>query len=162
MIEAEFVDVDSDGYVDLLIGGHEQDEEPTQIIWGDSSAVYSKSRGTVLPAVAGHGVVLDIDVADTDGDGDKDIVVTRTGDETGIGFYSGYYVQLVENVGGRTFSDATATLLAGNRDDRANSLRGMRLYDFDGDSDVDLVIDDYGWRDLIWKNDGAGRFRRNR
>ena len=159
---AEFVDVDSDGFADLLIGGHEQREGPTQIIWGDSSAVYSTSRSTVLPAVAGHGVVLDIDVADTDGDGDKDIVVTRTGDETGIGFYSGYYVQLVESVGDRTFSDATATLLAENRDDQANSLRGMRLYDYDGDSDVDLVIDDYRWRDLIWKNDGAGRFRRNR
>lgn len=115
----------------------------------------------MLPPVPGHGVVLDIDVADTDRDGDKDIVVTRTGDETGPGFYEGYYVQLVENVGGRTFSDATSALIREYRDDRASSLRWMRLYDVDGDSDVDLVIDAYGWRDLVWKNDGAGRFRRD-
>ena len=161
VIAAEFVDVNSDGYADLLVGGHEQGDGPTQIIWGDSSGVYSTSGSTVLPAVAGHGVVLDIDVADTDGDGDKDIVVTRTGDETGIGFYQGYYMQLVENVGHRTFSDATSALMSENRDDRANSLKWMRLYDVDGDSDVDIVVDHYSGTDLVWKNDGAGRFRRD-
>jgi len=67
---AELVDVDSDGYADLLVGGHEfyGDGAATQIIWGDSTGVYSTSRRTIFPAVAGHGVILDIDVGDIDGD----------------------------------------------------------------------------------------------
>ena len=101
LIVAELVDIDSDGYSDLLVGGHEYDEGPTQIIWGDSTGVYSTTRRTKLPEVAGHGVILDIDAGDFDRDGDNDIVVSRTGDETGPGFHQGYYLQLVENLGAR-------------------------------------------------------------
>ena len=158
LIVAELVDVDGDGYSDLLVGGHEYDGEPTQIIWGDSSGVYSTSGHTGLPTVAGHGVILDIDVADFDRDGDKDIVVSRTGDDTGVGFHKGYYLQLVENLGERQLRDATARV-HGNRDDSYGSLTWIRAYDFDGDSDLDIVVDDYRGTDLVWRNDGAGGFR---
>ena len=160
-IAAEMVDVDRDGYSDLLVGGHEFDEQPMQIIWGDSSGVYSTSRQTRIPAVAGHGVILDIDVADLDGDGDGDIVVSRTGDENGPGFYKGYYLQLVENLGGRQFGDATTAWMRGYRDDVDSPLRWIRVYDFDGDSDIDIVVDDFRGTHLVWRNDGAGRFRRD-
>lgn len=153
---AELVDVDIDGYVDLLVGGHE-DEAPTQVLWGDSTGLYSTDRRTTIPPVRGHGVIRDIDVGDVDADGDSDIVVSRTGDDQGgIGFYVGYYVQLVENLGDRRFRDASGLVL-GNRDDRANPFRWARLYDVDGDLDIDIVVD--GRVGLIWKNDGTGRFR---
>lgn len=158
LIAAELVDVDGDGYSDLLVGGHEQDEGRTQVIWGDSSGVYHTSRHTTLPAIAGHGVILDIDAADFDRDGDKDLVVSRTGDDTGVGFHKGYYLQLVENLGERRFGDATARL-HGNRDDNAGSLAWIRVYDFDGDTDLDIVVDDYSGTDLAWRNDGTGGFR---
>ena len=163
LIVMELVDVDADGYADLLVAGHEGDEHgvATQIIWGDSAGVYSTSNSTVLFSVPGHGVVLDIDVGDTDGDGDKDIVIARTGDETGPGFYVGYHVQLVENLGDRQFVDATTALISGNRDDEAHPLKWLRLYDFDADSDVDIMIDDYSRNYLVWKNDGTGVFRRD-
>lgn len=160
LIVAELVDVDGDGYSDLLVGGHEYDQEPAQIIWGDSSGVYSTSAHTTLPAVAGHGVILDIDAGDFDRDGDMDIVVSRTGDETGPGFHRGYYLQLVDNFGARRFGDATTARFPGNRDDRAGSLRWIRIYDFDADADLDVVVDDYTGTDLVWRNDGAGAFRR--
>ena len=159
LIAAELVDVDGDGYSDLLVGGHEYEGEPTQIIWGDSSGVYSTSGHTRLPTVAGHGVILDIDVADFDRDGDKDIVVSRTGDDTGVGFHKGYYLQFVENLGERQLGDATARV-HGNRDDGAGSLALIRFFDIDGDSDLDIVVDDYRGTDLVWRNDGAGGFRR--
>lgn len=160
---AELVDVDSDGYADLLVGGHEFDDEgaATQVIWGDSTGLYSTSRRTVLPEVSGYGIILDIDVADTDGDGDKDIMVTRVGDGTGGRFYEGYHVQLVEHVGERQFRDTGSTLIADNRDDQASVLHWIRLYDIDDDADVDIVVDDSSGRDLIWKNDGSGRFQRS-
>ena len=160
---AELVDVDSDGYADLLVGGHEYDDEgaATQVIWGDSTGLYSTSRRTVLPEVPGYGIILDIDVADTDGDGDKDIVVNRAGDGTSGRFYEGYHVQLVEHVADRKFGDTGSTLIADNRDNQAGVLHWIRPYDIDDDSDVDIVVDDPSGRDLTWQNDGSGRFQRS-
>ena len=156
---AELVDVDSDGYVDLLVGGHEHENEgaATQIIWGDSTGVY-RTSSTILPIVSGFGVVLDIDVGDTDRDGDKDIVITRTGDGTGIQFYAGYHIQLIEHVEHRKFRDSGSTRMSDNRDEQGRSLQWIRLYDVDGDSDLDIVVDDFSGRDLLWRNDGTGRF----
>ena len=159
-LSVELVDVDRDGYVDILVGGHEHDGSVTQIIWGSDTGRYGTSNRTDLPGIAGYGVVLDIDVGDADGDGDKDIVVTRTGDGTETGFYQGYYLQLIENAGNRAFRDVTTSLLSGHRDDRANPVRWVRLHDVDGDGDVDIAVDDYQARDLVWSNDGSGRFRR--
>ena len=70
-------------------------------------------------------------------------------------------MQLVEHIGHRQFRDVSSVLMPENRDDQANSLKWIRLYDFDGDSDIDIVVDDYSGTDLLWKNDGAGRFRRD-
>ena len=157
---AELVDVDRDGYADILAGGHESETASTQLIWGDSTGVYGTSRRSILPAAAGYGVILDIDVADVDGDGSRDIVISRTGDGTGVGFYVGYYLRLVVNIGGKEFRDATAERISDNRDDRAGPASWIRLYDPDGDSDVDIVVDDYSGTGLLWVNGGGGRFRR--
>jgi len=37
--------------------------------------------------------------------------------------------------------------------------RGVRLYDPDGDLDVDVVVDDYSGTGLRWANGGGRRFR---
>ena len=159
---AELVDVDGDSYVDLLVGGHEHEDEgaATQIIWGDSSGIYGTSRRTTLPKVSGYGVILDIDVGDTDKDGDKDIVVTRAGDGTRGRFHTGYHVQVIEHVEERQFRDPGPTVISDNRDDEGNVIHWIRLYDVDGDSDIDIVTDTYSGRDLLWRNDGGGRFQR--
>ena len=61
---AELVDVDRDGYVDLLVAGHEHEDFSTRILWGDQSGLFRTLRQTILPAIPGHGIVVDIDVAD--------------------------------------------------------------------------------------------------
>ena len=160
VLASELVDVDADGYVDLLVGGHEQDGGLTQILWGDSTGVFDSANGTVLQAVPGYGVVLDIDAADTDGDGDRDLLILRTGDGTSRGFYDGYYVQLLEQARDRRFTDATAESITGNEDGAAPSVRWLRIYDVDDDGDPDIVVDDYSTYGLILRNDGAGRFQR--
>ena len=159
----ELVDVDNDGFLDLLAAGHEYNPEgegfPTQILWGDSTGVFSTTKATTLPGVVGHGVVIDIDVSDTDGDGDKDIVINRTGSgDENHGFYQGYYVQLVEQIGARHFEDKTAQKLFKNEDTGANGIRWIRMCDCNGDGHVDIVVDHVA-RNLIWENDGTGIFR---
>ena len=162
VLAAEWVDVDRDGYVDLLLGGHEHNGPGTRILWGGSTGTYRHADATMLPAVAGNGVVLDIDAGDIDGDGDSDLVITRTGDGTGaLAFYQGYYLQLLEQGGARQFNDATSTALPEHRDPEARrSINWVRLYDIDGDGDLDILVDDDSSRDLVWRNDGSGRFER--
>ena len=160
---AELVDVDGDDFLDLLVGGHEYDLEgegfPTQILWGDSTGVFSTTNATILPGVVGHGVVPDIDASDTDGDGDKDIVINRTGSgDENHRFYEGYYLQLVEQVGKRRFEDKTAQLLFKNEDINADGITWIRMCDCNSDGHVDIVVDDAA-RNLIWENDGTGAFR---
>ena len=159
---AELVDVDGDGYLDLLAAGHEHtspgDGFPTQILWGGSTGKYNTDRATALPEVFGRGIVVDIDVSDTDGDGDRDIVINRTGDER-TSSYGGYNLQLVVQVGKREFEDRTAELLDRNADNEADWIVWIRMCDCDADGDVDIVVDDAA-RKLIWKNDGRGKFRR--
>ena len=161
LFTTELVDVDGDGILDLLAAGHEYDPSvdnmPTQILWGDSTGVYSTDRATILPAVSGSGIVVDVDVSDTDGDGDNDIVINRTGDERTT-VYQGYYLQLVEQVSPRRFEDRTEFLLSENEDFSADWFDWIRMCDCDADGDVDIVVDDAA-RNLIWKNDGTGAFR---
>lgn len=155
---AELVDVDQDGYIDLLVGGHEQDGLPTRILWADSTGQYSTSKSSVLPAVSEYGTMIDIDVADIDSDGDKDIILNRTGDGTGTAaFYQGYYVQLIANIGNREFSDETSEKLVSGNDPNEEWFDWIRLQDFNNDGYIDIVVDDAS-RNLIWYNDGAGNF----
>lgn len=157
----ELADVDGDGFLDLLAAGHEFDSVgskfPTRILWGDRTNRYSTNRATILPAVTGRGIVVDIDVSDTDGDGDKDIVINRTGDERTTS-YRGYFLQLVEQVGPRSFEDRTERLIDQHADKEADWIVWIRMCDCDADGDVDIVVDDAA-RNLIWKNDGTGAFR---
>ena len=120
---AEILDVDGDVWPDLLLAGHEVlaghtveggvPEWPTTIYWGDPSGTYEDTRKTILPAVEGQGVVVDIDAEDLDGDGDRDIVLNRTSDDP---FYEGYFIQIVAALGDRAFADETPTRIEGGAD----------------------------------------------
>ncbi|MEO7667611.1 MAG: VCBS repeat-containing protein, partial [Dehalococcoidia bacterium] len=64
----ELIDVDSDGFIDLIAGGG-SDGTRTTIFWGGASGVYRSSRSTVLPSVPNRAGVLDFAVEDIDRDG---------------------------------------------------------------------------------------------
>ena len=96
----------------------------------------------------------------TDGDGEKDIVVNRTGSgDENHRFYQGYYLQLVEQVGARRFEDKTTQLLFKNEDINADWITWIHMCDCNGDGQVDIVADDDVGRIIIWENDGTGAFR---
>lgn len=151
---AELIDIDSDGYYDLLIAGDELDGMPTTIYWGSDTYAYTASNKTVLPEILSKGTVLDIDAEDIDGDDVKDIVLNRTGSEPG-NVYMEYYIQILINRTGRTFVDETnARIQTGTGDGWVD---WVRLQDFDNDGTIDIIVDDAD-RGLIWLNDGDGYF----
>ena len=151
----ELIDVDEDGYPDLLVAGHEHENAPTAIYWGDRSGTYDASRKTTLPAVAGQGIMVDIDAEDLDGDGDRDVVLDRTGSDP---FYSGYYIQLVFNRGSRRFTDETAQRITRGAEAAAHWIRWIRLEDVNEDGYRDIWVDGPVHWGLTWLNDGSGRF----
>jgi hypothetical protein len=151
---AELLDIDGDCHLDLLMSGHEFDDAPTRILWGDGSGTFDSARQTILPAVDGEGVCIDLDAEDLDGDGNRDIVVTRT-----TPGYTGYYLQAIKNHGSRTFTDVTSDWLPTGQDANGHWIDWIHLQDADGDGKIDIVVDDAA-TGLAWKNDGSGHFTR--
>ena len=111
--------------------------------------------------------MVDIDVADLDGDGINDVLLDRAGSAPGRGFYDGMYLQLLK--GGedlRTFSDITASSidneeLLNNYNDYGSWLEWLIVQDWDFDGDLDIVVDDLRYRSehgLVLINNGRSVF----
>ena len=151
----ELLDVNEDGFPDLLIGGHEHERTPTVIYWGNCAGLFQVMDKTVLPAVPGFGVVVDLDAEDLDGDGMREIFVTRTGDDP---FYAGFFLQILVTDDGVEFRDETEQRIVGGSDPETNWVRWLRIQDLNDDGHRDLW-DDFSWRPRrTWLNDGTGRF----
>lgn len=74
-VDAEFVDVDRDGFVDLVTA-HFRDTKPFRVHLNDGTGAFREATGRVLPAgLTGHGV--DVEVADFDGDGLPDLYLSN-------------------------------------------------------------------------------------
>lgn len=155
---AELIDIDADGHLDLFVSGHEQDGLRATIYWGDKSGTFADDRRTYLPAVPGWGVTIDLAAEDLDRDGLRDLVLNRTGDPTGGGFYNGYRVQILRQTAPRVFEDVSDAWAPSLRSDTGNWLVWLQLFDLDGDGNLDIVVNDAG-RNLAWLNDGTGHFK---
>ncbi len=156
----ELVDVDRDGFIDMLAGGDERYVYEgveyigllSTVFWGDGSGGFSDESRTILPEVRDWGAPLDFLVADLDGDGVKEIVVLRT-NNTEAAFYKGYRIQFLERSSARRYAEYDTI-----QDENAAWLDWLRLMDVDDDGAAELIADDRG-RSLVWQPDGTGRFR---
>ena len=102
---SELVDVNQDGFLDLILAGHEWDQRSV-VLWGSENG-FNTSDKTIVPLIETTvsfpmGTIVDIKVADLNYDGKKEIIFLRTGGgEDGSGtdigyFYSGWYIQVME------------------------------------------------------------------
>lgn len=182
----ELYDVNNDGYIDILFGGHEFEGGQTQILLGNSFGVFDES--ILIPAVDYMKVVLDFDFADLDNDGFTDIVILRTGSIGPNGsipelFYDGYYIQLlmggsngfevVNNIENRSNIiiakdspiGAMKPFILNSLDKNTGVTNGyqgewldwIRVQDVNGDGFLDIV-DDQQFTGIQWLNNGSGYF----
>lgn len=157
---SELIDVDQDGYMDLILAGHEQDGAATIILWGNSYGKYFQNLSTTLPTIQNYKIVFDFDAEDIDGDGDRDIILSRVSDNTGLyGFYERHYIQVLENVGDRKYVDKTAMRISDNEGDRWRVW--IHLQDLDGDGDTDIYYQGDHDKNEKWLNNGQGVFTRS-
>jgi len=112
--QSELYDINKDGILDLILGGHEwaetwYDSSPTPPQWrthillGLGNGQFDISNPILLPIIENWGVLTDIDVYDIDNDSNLEIIITRTTGrqmeeyqpwpET---FYDGHIIQILK------------------------------------------------------------------
>ncbi len=156
--------MDRDGHLDLLVAGHEFSGGESYIIWGDADPGFADSTANILPEVTDFRIVVDIDVADFDGDGINDLLLNRAGFAPGRDFYDGMYLQLLKGLEhGRTFADISEFSI--DNEEILNTYRYWFVWliaqDWDLDGDLDIVVDDLPRshdRGLVLINNGKSVF----
>jgi hypothetical protein len=139
---AALVDVDGDGWLDVLVLSGSRLDDPPQ---DATSRLYRNNRdGTFTDITADSGLLRSgwassVAVADYDGDGDEDLFVTSWGQNA-----------LYRNDGAGRFQDVTAE--AGLLDPGTRWGAGATFIDHDRDGDLDLFVSNY----LVFERARAG------
>ena len=89
----ELVDVDGDGKLDIILGGHEFERATTVVLLNPGNNDFSAVQPIALPAVPNEGVALDFTV--TGSGSDRAIWVLRTSGGNGVVGYQSITVQKV-------------------------------------------------------------------
>ncbi|SVB92733.1 uncharacterized protein METZ01_LOCUS245587, partial [marine metagenome] len=143
----ELADLDGDGDLDALIGGHEKEYSEsytngfTGILWNDGKGKFNKHNSTRLPEYKQKfSAIPEVSASDLDNDGDLDIVYSRTGGDPA---YVGAAIQIIENLGNKKFKDHGLIILEEN-----GHIFDIKFRDFDGDGDNDIYLASEGDNDV--------------
>lgn len=145
MFNAELFDINKDGFLDIICGGHDWGNQPEYdntplIIYGNGGS-YTQNQFVRLPAteIFGQGVVTDFNFYDLNGNGKYEIIITRTGDNilSNSNFYLGWSIQILkENMDG--YVDATEEFINENSSPNGSWFRWAHFKDYDNDGKVEF------------------------
>ena len=141
----ELADMDNDGDLDALVGGHEFSNTFTGIVWNNGKGDFPSYNTTPFKQYKNKwGVIPEVSASDLDSDGDLDIVYSRAGK-----LYVGTAVQIIENLGNKTFKDhgifplvvpPTDFIPTHEGNEWNNFIEDIRFRDLDKDGDIDLYL----------------------
>ena len=173
IVTCELIDINQDGYLDLIVGGQNTFADlpgfidANRIFWGNGKK-YELSRSLALPELSGWDLTLDFGFTDLNSDGQKELIVLRTGDSSGKGtqFYMGYNFQIL--AGDKNgFQDQTAIYFKENYQTSGCNIPSILVGDFNQNGLLDIVHPDkgssYGSPNnknpaIIWEIDASGKF----
>ncbi len=178
MYNAELFDINNDGFIDLIAGGHDwswnqnpeceywecntYDNAPV-IIYGDGIDFIDNSY-VRLPqtSIYKQGIVTNFEFFDFDGNGQVEIILTRTGDNMNetpglpwdqTNFYKDWSVQVLE-FNGQDYDDATLKYIDVNYGEE-QWIRFTKIKDIDNDGILEMYNTSNPYSDqnnyLEWK-----------
>lgn len=140
-----FIDVENDGDNDIILAGKDSNNTNlTKLYLNNGSGVFTVSSLSSIVGISGG----DLAVADSDNDGDKDVIVNGSSSQ-------GFITKLYNNNGSGIFTEVTTTPFIG-------TLSGaVEFADFDNDGDKDVIVLGAGNSSVICKiyqNQGNNSF----
>jgi len=168
-------DLDNDGNLDLVAGapGFDFIKVKNSVVLWNQGGSFAKGTSTHLPEPAGlasNHIDLDVQAADLNGDGLKDLIVLSAQASPS---YEGWNYQILINQGNRSFVDETAARIVSGGimggtpgiDNEIYHRASIKLIDINNDGFMDFVPDGYAGPSqiklddpLVWLNDGTGHF----
>lgn len=146
MYTSELVDVDKDGLIDILVGGHDwtygsssYNNSPL-LLYGDGEYFANNAYLDLPPTgIDGQGVVTDFEVIDIDDDGTNEIIVIRTGDgkDNLDNFYEGWSIQILKFTSNQ-YIDSTSEFID-IFEGSSKWFKWTKIEDIDNDGVLELI-----------------------
>jgi hypothetical protein len=142
LIGAMLEDINKDGYIDLLVYGHEFSDltnaptpSKTRVLWGNSSFAYSESNSMIIKSdTDGFGIIIDALCVDLDSNGKNEIILSRTGDPINSQFYKGYKIQILTDG-----IDVTDNFISNASSKTDDWIVWLKVMDINGDYKKDVL-----------------------
>ena len=151
--QSEIYDINNDGSLDLIVGGHEWENE-YRILWGESNR-FDINNSTIIPQIDlnnvsfNMGILTDIKIFDLNDDGNHEIILVRSGGETdnSNSYYSGWYLQVLSVNGSNQLEDITSQIFEDFYSDQVENYCGnpennwiywLNITDLDNDGNLDI------------------------
>ncbi|MHA8106345.1 FG-GAP-like repeat-containing protein [Aquirufa sp. 5-AUSEE-100C1] len=172
IISCEMLDVDKDGFLDLVVGGQNTYADlrgfidANRIYWGNGKN-FDKNRSLALPELKGWDLTLDIGMIDLNQDSKDELILLRTGDSSGNGpqFYMGYYLQILSG-DKNAYKDVTSDLVNVYTSSVGRNIPSIVVGDINRNGLIDIVHPDKGTSygspnnknsAIFWEKNNAGK-----